>query len=189
MPVRRILLALALALVVASPALALTQSEIARLAGPERQKILEEGARREGAVTIYSGLTIDQALRPLVESFNARYPGVKAVYWRSDSRPIVQKALAEQRAGNVIGDVLEGSGLSQALVEAGILEPFTSPALADIPERYRDPAHLWAPTRMNYFGAAYNTKLIKPADAPKVYEDLLDQKWRGKIAWVTQSQE
>ena len=187
---RRFALAtIALALLAAPAAQALTQSEIAMLQGPDRQKILEEGARKEAAVTLYSGLTIDQALRPLVESFKRKYPYVKAEYWRSDSRPIVQKALAEQRAGQVIGDVLEGSGLSQALVEAGILAPFTSPALASIPERYRDPSHLWAPTRMSYFGAAYNTNLIKPSEAPKRYEDLLDAKWKGKIAWVTESQE
>jgi ABC-type Fe3+ transport system substrate-binding protein len=173
----------------ARPALARTESEIAMLAGPERQRILEEGARQEGAVTIYSGLTIDAILRPLVEAFARKYPFVKAEYWRSDSRPLIQKALAEQRTSHVIGDVLEGAGLSQPLVDAGILEPFISPALEAIPEEYRDPNHLWAPTRMNYFGTAYNTKLIAAADAPRRYEDLLDPRWRGKIAWVTESQE
>ncbi len=28
----------------------------------------------------------------------------------------------------------------------------------------------------------YNTNLVKPADAPKSYEDLLDPKWKGRIA-------
>ena len=28
----------------------------------------------------------------------------------------------------------------------------------------------------------YNTNLVKPADAPKTYEDLLDPKWKGRIA-------
>jgi hypothetical protein len=28
----------------------------------------------------------------------------------------------------------------------------------------------------------YNTGLVKPADAPKSYQDLLDPKWRGRIA-------
>jgi ABC-type Fe3+ transport system substrate-binding protein len=29
---------------------------------------------------------------------------------------------------------------------------------------------------------AYNTKLVKKADVPKRYEDLLDPKWKGRIA-------
>src|SRR3954469_20174184 len=72
----------------AAPAAALSQSEIAMLTGPERQQILEQGARREGAVIIYSGIIVDQALRPLVEGFARKYPFVKAEFWRGDSRPI-----------------------------------------------------------------------------------------------------
>jgi len=173
----------------AHPVAALTQSEIALYSGPDRQAVLEEGARREGAVLIYSGIIVDQALRPLVEGFQRKYPFIKSEFWRSDSRPIVQKALAEQRAGKVIGDVLEGTGLSQALVSAGILQPFTSPELANMPGDHQDPNHLWAPTRMSYFGAAFNTKLVKADEAPKSYEALLDPKWKGKIAWVTEAQE
>jgi iron(III) transport system substrate-binding protein len=173
----------------ASPAAALSQSEIAMLAGPDRQQILEQGARQEGAVMIYSGIIVDQALRPLVEGFARKYPFVKAEFWRGDSRPIVQKILAEEQAGRVIADVLEGTGLSQALVQAGILEPFTSPELAAMPADHLDPNHLWAPTRLSYFGAAFNTKLVKAAEAPRSYEALLDDKWRGKIAWVTEAQE
>lgn len=173
----------------ATPVSALTQGEIAMLAGPDRQKILEEGARREGAVMIYSGIIVDQALRPLVKGFARKYPFLKAEFWRGDSRPIVQKILAEERAGAVSGDVLEGTGLSQALVHAGILEPFTSPELAHMPVEHQDPNHLWAPTRLSYFGAAFNTKLVKTEEAPRRYQDLLDAKWKGKIAWVTEAQE
>ena len=42
--------------------------------------------------------------------------------------------------------------------------------------------HLWIATRINAFAGGYNTKLIGAADAPKRYEDLLDPKWKGKLA-------
>ena len=189
---RRLLAALLMAIVAAlapRPAAALTQSEIAMLAGPGRQKTLEEGARREGAVMIYSGIIVDQALRPLVEGFGRKYPFVKAEFWRGDSRPIVQKILAEEQSGRVIADVLEGTGLSQALVQAGVLVPFASPELAAMPADHLDPNRLWAPTRLSYFGAAFNTRLVTAQAAPRRYEDLLDAKWQGKIAWVTEAQE
>jgi ABC-type Fe3+ transport system substrate-binding protein len=35
-----------------------------------------------------------------------------------------------------------------------------------------------------YWTAAYNTNLVKEADVPKTYQDLLDPKWKGKIAWT-----
>ena len=45
------LVAALLLLAVSWPAQALTQAEIANYKGADRQKILEEGARQEGAVT------------------------------------------------------------------------------------------------------------------------------------------
>ncbi len=58
--------------------------------GPDREKRLLEGARKEGQVVIYSAMIVNQALRPLVDSFNRKYPGVRASYWRGDSRISLQ---------------------------------------------------------------------------------------------------
>jgi iron(III) transport system substrate-binding protein len=40
----------------------------------------------------------------------------------------------------------------------------------------------WIATRLSVFAGAYNTNIIKRADAPKVYEDLLDPRYKGKLA-------
>ena len=90
---------------------ALTQAEIGNLQGPERQKILEAGARKEGKVTIYSGMIVDQALRPITEAFMKKYPYIKAEYWRADSNKIVQKILAEARAKSIVVDVAVSTSL------------------------------------------------------------------------------
>ena len=34
-----------------------------------------------------------------------------------------------------------------------------------------------------YFGVGYNTRLVKREEAPRSYEDLLDPRWKGKLAW------
>jgi len=167
----------------AAPAAALTQAEIAFYQGADRQQILEEGARREGGVTFYTAMIVDQATRPLIEAFQRKYPYVKAEYWRGESRAIIQKLLAEMRAGNLVADVVESSGISEGLVHAGVVQPFTSPELVGYDAKYLDSRHLYAPTRISYFGTAYNTKLVAAAAAPQHYEDLLDAKWRNKIAW------
>jgi iron(III) transport system substrate-binding protein len=36
---------------------------------------------------------------------------------------------------------------------------------------------------MSYFAMAYNTRLIAAGTQPKTYDDLLDEKWRSKMAW------
>jgi iron(III) transport system substrate-binding protein len=181
------LVAALLLLASAAPALALSQAEIANHKGADRQKILEEGARQEGAVTFYTGMIVDQATRPLLDAFQKKYPYLKADYWRGDSRAIIQKVLAELRNGNPLADVAESSGLSEPLVQAGVVVPFTSPELASYDPKYLDSRHLYAPSRLSYFATAYNTKLVPKAEAPKSYEDLLDAKWKGKIAWRVDS--
>src|SRR4051812_17016372 len=91
----------------AAPALGLSPAEIAHLAGPDRQAQLEAGARAEGRVTLYTALIVDQVVRPLAAGFEKRYPNLKLDFWRGDSRSIVQKMLAERRAGGLAADVIE----------------------------------------------------------------------------------
>jgi iron(III) transport system substrate-binding protein len=43
------------------------------------------------------------------------------------------------------------------------------------------PNRPWVATRIIIFSGAYNTMLVKPAQAPKTYEDLLNPKWKGKL--------
>ncbi len=162
---------------------ALTQAEILNYTGPDRDKVLLEGARKEGQVVFYSGMIPNQTLRPLAEAFQKKYPGVKLNYWRADSEEIVTKMQAELRANNMVGDVLEGTGVGELAVSAGLVQPFTTPAINEYPEQFRDPRKFWAPTRLSYFGIAYNTKLVPPNKIPKSYDDLLSPEWTGKMAW------
>jgi hypothetical protein len=50
---------------------ALTVDEVALLKGPDRQKVLEEGAKKEGKILWYSTLIVNQALRPIKEASHA----------------------------------------------------------------------------------------------------------------------
>ena len=150
---------------------------------PDRERLLMEGAKQEGQVVIYSAAIVNQALRPMAEAFMKKYPFVKLTYWRADTEEIVAKLSAEVRAKNVVADLIEGTGVGELAVESGLTVPFTTPATDALPEIYRDPRGNWASSRISYFGMAYNTKLVPPDQVPKTYDDLLDPKWKGKIAW------
>jgi ABC-type Fe3+ transport system substrate-binding protein len=151
--------------------------------GADRTEKLVAGARREGQVTYYSAMIVNQALRPLTAAFQKKYPFLKMSYWRGDSEEIHTKLSAELRANNLIVDVVEGTGIGELAVRSGLAQPAWSPELAGIPGYMQDPRRLWAPTRMSYFSIAYNTRLVADSSAPKTYEDLLDEKWKGKMAW------
>ena len=157
--------------------------DIFKYSGPDRQQKLIEGARKEGQVAFYSALIVNQALRPIAEKFGKKYPFIKMTHWRADSEDIAQKVSAEVRANNVVGDVLEGTGVGEQAVQAGLLVPYTTPAIVAFPEPYRDPSNMWTPTRLSYYSIAYNTRLVPENRVPKTFEDLLDPQWKGKIAW------
>jgi ABC-type Fe3+ transport system substrate-binding protein len=152
-------------------------------AGADRAERLIEGAKREGQVTYYSGMIVNQALRPLTAAFQKKYPFIRMTTWRGDSEAIETKLAAEMRASNLVADVVEGTGIGELAVRAGLAQPTWSPELAGIPPATLDPRRLWVPTRMSYFAIATNTRLVPAVDAPKSYADLLDPKWKGKMAW------
>ena len=127
---------IALAAAVGLATLARAQdTSILTYSGPDRQQKLEEGARKEGALMFYSALTIDQGLRAIVDGFMKKYPFVKTEFWRGTELQIVQKILAEQRAGAVTGDVIESVGIVTHMQKANAVLPFTSPHFNDIPDQ------------------------------------------------------
>jgi iron(III) transport system substrate-binding protein len=48
--------------------------------------------------------------------------------------------------------------------------------------KYRDPDGMYHTVRASLSVAGYNTNLVKDAEAPKSYADMLDPKWKGKMA-------
>lgn len=161
---------------------------VLRLEGGPRQLALIEGARKEGKVVMYSAMIENQALRPLKEAFRQKYPFIDVEFWRADTRDLINKALAEARARNMNVDVIEGGGVSQALLAANALEPFRLPRAEHLPPAMVDPKGFWVATRLSYFGMGYNVKLVPESDAPKTYQDLLDPKWKGRMAWTAEAE-
>jgi iron(III) transport system substrate-binding protein len=174
---------LAAALVLAIASTAAGAQDILLNHASDRDKTIMDGARNEGQVVFYSAMIVNQALRPLADAFMKKYPFVKMTFWRGDTEEIVDKLAAEERAHNVVADVVEGTGVGDLAVGAGLTQPYTTPMVEELPDRYRDPQNRWTYTRISYFGAAYNTTLVPPGTQPKSYDDLLDPRWSGKLAW------
>jgi iron(III) transport system substrate-binding protein len=170
-----------LAVAAGGAAAAATIDEIANLQGPDRQRILEEGARKEGTVMLSGGLNQDMRIA-LYEAFVKKYPFIKPEGQRLGSTAALQRLLAEIRAKTPRTDVVVSS-LVVELKQANLAQPFRSPILETFPAAFQEPNHLYGTYRVAYHGIAYNTKLVSPDEAPKTYEDLLDPKWKGKIVW------
>lgn len=148
-----------------------------------REQLILEGARKEGRVVLYSAAIVNQAQRPLAQAFMKKYPFVKMTFWRGDTEEIIAKVSAEMRANNLVADLVEGTGIGELAIETKLAQPYYSAQVDVLPQRYRDPRGHWTSTRLSYFSIAYNTRLVPPEQVPKTYDDLLDPRWRGKLAW------
>ena len=177
----------ALAVAALASTASFAQENILTYKGADRDQKVLEGAKKEGQVVFYTGLVVNVALRPMAEAFQAKYPFVKMNYWRGESEAIAQKILAEGRANNVVADVIEGTGVGELALAANLIQPFYSPMREFLPKNLLDPENLTAPSRVSYFGLAYNTKLVPADKVPQTYEALLDPMWKGKISWRIES--
>src|SRR5690242_17787409 len=65
-------------------------AEIAAYQGADRERILVEGARREGKLSWYTTLAANQN-NEIARAFEARYPGVKVDVFRTGSGPLIER--------------------------------------------------------------------------------------------------
>jgi iron(III) transport system substrate-binding protein len=148
--------------------------------GSDREPKLASGAKQEGVVSIYTSMQLPDSL-PLTQAFEKKF-GVKVSLWRASGEKVVQRALAEARAGRFDVDVVETDGAQmEILYREKQLAPFHSPSLKDIPPKIVPSHKHYVPTRLSLYVLVYNTKLVPPGEVPKSYEDLLNPKWAGRI--------
>jgi len=144
---------------------------------------LVDAARKEGKLVFYSSMDLPVGEK-LGKAFEAAYPDISIQIERSGSERLFQRL--EQEFGSNIhaADVVNTSDASHIISwkKNGWLAPFISEDIAQhfLPE-FRDPDGMSATSRIYLSSIAYNTKLVKPEDAPKSYADLLDPKWAGKM--------
>lgn len=81
---------------------------------PEGYQQIIDAAKKEGKVVIYS-TTDNKAAAPLVEGFEAAYPGVKVEYNGMNSTELYNRYISEQASGSNSGDVVWSSSMDSAM--------------------------------------------------------------------------
>src|SRR3954468_2770578 len=148
---------------------------IARVAfAADADPALVAAAQKEGAITWYSTLIVNQIVRPMVEAFEAKYSGIKVQYSRATSSDTALKIRNEARARRVQADLFDGSNTVFLLEDAGLVADYQPKAAASWPAQLRDPKGHWTALNLFYWTSAYNTNQVKADEAPKTYDDLLD---------------
>lgn len=144
---------------------------------------LIEAAKKEGKVTYYTAMDLSVA-EPMAKAFEAKYPGIKVAVERTGAERLFNRIGQEVGSNIRRVDVANSSDAAHFIVwkRQGWLEPFlTSDMAENLPADQRDADGAFVNQRTHLSAIAYNTKLVKPEDAPKGFVDLLDPKYTGKL--------
>lgn len=162
---------------------------INKLPAKERQMRLEEGAKKEGSLTVYSnsGLT---TIRAYADGFGAKYPFVKINSSRLQGAKGLDRILLEHRVGKLEADVVgvDFDNIGE-LLKTGMHARYDSPEKKHYSNQFWDKDGRWYVTDYTIVVIAYNTNLVKPAEAPKGYADLLNPKWKNDITIDTEPEQ
>jgi iron(III) transport system substrate-binding protein len=135
-------------------------------------------AKKEGTLELYTSLTDDVAAE--VKQAFEQQTGVKTNVFRANSETVLQRVLQETSANRTGNDAVETNfGEMGQLSKQGVLADYRGAAFASVPESGRFPG--WLADRLNIMLPAWNTKLIKPGQEPRSWEDLADPRFKGKL--------
>lgn len=155
-------------------------AKLAKLPPDQLEQVLYEGAKKEGAVA-YASPAEENQVAKLMEGFMSKYPGIKGQSLGGQQEDISNRILAEARAGRSSFDIIGiGTFLGEYREAKALAEIHDLVGDARYPAKFRGKDfYSWNLLSMVI---AYNTNLVKPAEAPKSYMDILDPKWKGKVA-------
>jgi iron(III) transport system substrate-binding protein len=157
-----------------------------RAAAPPASAItpaLIEAATKEGKVVWYTSLDLPVSER-VAKTFEVKYPGISARVERTGAERVFQRIGQEYASRIHAVDVVQSSDAAHFIVwkRDGILAPYVPEDVArHYPDEHKDPDGMFATFRGWLCLIGYNTNLVKAADAPNSFADLLEPKWVGKM--------
>jgi len=162
-------------------------TELAKLPALERQKRLEDGARRDGKLvlihTMRGNLSVDH-----VASFKKRFPFL-TVELEGDigSQDAAERLYAEETAGRHLTDVINVAIPDLGtLTGKNMLARFPTPAIETILPPYRgfiDPESRWIPWYWSEHGISYNSSLVPKDKVPTQWTDLCNPFFKGSVSF------
>src|SRR5260370_23871265 len=124
----------------------------------------------------------DSTLNGLVVGASRRETGIEVEPVAAGSGVVMRRLQAEK--ARPLGDIVWGVSRSLLQTNKTLFEPYVSKNRDATPAEYRDPDNLWIGNNLHLLVILQNTKVLPDADGPKSWADLLDPKWKGKIAFT-----
>jgi iron(III) transport system substrate-binding protein len=147
---------------------------------------LEDPARKEGTLTWYVAQMSGEAAEDMGRIFTKKYPGISVTVIRTTGQVAYQRVLQELKNSTPQCDVFCSTDNSHypALKARNALaqyKPQNAGALAPPFVGLGDEG-FYIPATASLQIMVYHTRNLKPDEVPKNWTDLLDPKWKGRVA-------
>jgi iron(III) transport system substrate-binding protein len=140
---------------------------------------------RSGTVRIYVSLATS-AMTKLVAGLNRHFPNLKIDFVRAGSVETVKRFVAERQAGRIGADLIHGAdpGGFEYFAQKGWLDTRLTalPLVRDYRAGFLDLKAGWVAMRATGIAPMYNTKLVAQEALPKTWKELVEPKWKGRVA-------
>ena len=143
-------------------------------------------ARKDGTLTWYIAQVDTETAEAMGRAFTDRYPGVSVSVIRTTGQVAYERLLQDLKNGAPQCDVFSSTDISQyvALRKRDALAQYVPAGAATLLPAFQkvsDPGYVYPATATSHL-LIYNTRQVAAADAPKAWPDLLDPKWKGRVA-------
>ena len=138
----------------------------------------------EDSVVVYSAADADM-VNAVVAAFEKKYPGTKVSTVVAGTGEIIKRMEAEKE--RPLGDVGWSFGPEAIGDKKGLFEPYLSKEAGSFFPGQVPRDQVWTPFTTMPYVIMYNKKLVSEAEKPKAWKDVLDSKWKGKVAYADAS--
>jgi iron(III) transport system substrate-binding protein len=147
----------------------------------DRKKVIE-AAQKEGNLVFYTSMDAGDA-RSLTEAFQKKYPFIKTDLFRGGREAVFSRFSLERKASRYVTDVVSvGEFHVLEMKKQGLISRYASPEMQAFAPEFRDPEGYWTCVYLTVSVLAYNTNRVKPQELPRQYDDLLQPKWKSRMA-------
>jgi iron(III) transport system substrate-binding protein len=135
----------------------------------------------EDSVVVYSAADSDM-VNAVVAAFEKKYAGIKVSTVVAGTGEIIKRIEAEKE--RPLGDVGWSFGPEAIGDKKGLFEPYLSKEAGGFFPGQVPADRVWTPFTTMPYVIMYNKKLVSEAEKPKAWKDVLDAKWKGKVAYA-----
>lgn len=138
----------------------------------------------EDSVVVYSAADADM-VNAVAAAFEKKYPGIKVSPVVAGTGEIIKRIEAEKE--RPLGDVGWSFGPEAIGDKKALFEPYLSKEAGGFFPGQVPADKVWTPFTTMPYVIMYNKKLVSETEKPQAWKDVLNAKWKGKVAYADAS--